>query len=215
VRSMIGSSLSGLSSCFLDFAMNTPPKKRRHAPAFPDQKGAPKSGHYVGSLENEEYAKRFACILSEFEHLEARMPGVLAILLGTTDINSVGYVYRTLRNPNIRRDVMKALLEKAPLNKDRGEEFDALLSEYNSIRKARNDYAHGLWYTEENGSVMLAREAEHGFGMMEAAPEPIKELDDLVARIRKLTWSVIELQMAEQKRLHTGHPLQSGEPTKA
>jgi hypothetical protein len=215
VRSMIASSLSGFSSCFLDLAMNTPPKKRRHAPEFPDQSGLPESGQYVGSLNNAEYAKRFAWILSEFEQAEALMPDVLAILLGATDTRSVGYVYRSLRNPNIRQAVMKALLEKAPLNKDRGTEFDALLSEYGSIRTARNEYAHGLWYTEDDGTVLLARSAEHGFGMMEAEPEPLEALDQLVKRIRDFTWSVVRLQRDERKKQRAEHPPQSAEPKKA
>jgi len=196
--------------------MTTKPTKRHHAPKLPQSAGKKRlSGHYVGSLENVESAKRFACILSEFEHVEALMPGILAILLGTTDINSVGDVYRSLRNPNIRRDVMLDLLEKAPLNKERSEEFDALLSEYRSRRKARNDYAHALWYTESDGSVTLARSSEHGFGMMEAVAEPLKALNNLVQRIRAFTWSVIEIQVAEQKRRRAKHPRQSAGPKKA
>jgi hypothetical protein len=67
-------------------------------------------GLFIGSLTNPEYASRFAEILSGFEHLEAAMPRILAILLGMGDFKPAGYVYRALRNPNIRSDVMRALL---------------------------------------------------------------------------------------------------------
>ncbi len=130
------------------------------------------------------------------------MPRVLAILLGMEDTAPAGYVYRALRNPNIRSDVMRALLEKAPRNVKLGKEFDELISEYEAVRSGRNGYAHGLWYTHDSGAVFLARRDEHGYGLLEAKPEPISALDKLRARIGRLAMSVYLVQtvVRSQKR---------------
>ena len=146
------------------------------------------------------------------------MPSILAILLGMADDKPAGYVYRALRNPNIRSDVMRTLLEKAPHNTHRGEEFDKLLAEYEAVRTGRNGYAHGLWYThEETGAVFLARRDEHGYGLLQALPEPIEELDALLQRIGELSSFVdlVDSKVRPRKPLRIGSPRRSAKPKKA
>jgi hypothetical protein len=196
--------------------MTTARKKRRYSAWFTGPSAPPwPEGLIIGALENPEYASRFAAILSQFEHLEAAMPRILAILLGMSDFTPAGYVYRALRNPSIRSDAMRALLEKAPHNRHRGEEFDELISEYDAVRAGRNGYAHGLWFThEETGAVFLARRDEHGYGLLHAMPEPIEVLDALSERIGKLLTSVYRVDLAARphKPLRVGSPRRSAKP---
>jgi hypothetical protein len=198
--------------------MNTARKKRRYSPVGVGPSGPPwPDGLFVGSLRNPEYATRFAAILSQFEHLEAAMPRILTILLGMTDAKPAGYVYRALRNPNIRSDVMRTLLEKAPHNAQLGDEFDDLLTEYEAVRSGRNGYAHGLWYTHEKSkAVFLARRDEHGWGLLQAQPEPIEALDNLLKRIGDLLTTIhrVDAKVRPRKQLRVGNPPQSATPRK-
>jgi hypothetical protein len=173
--------------------MNTPPKKRRCSwewtPTGP-------VGNYVVGLGNPDYASLFANIMSEFNHLETSMPKILTVLLGMTDDSSAGYVYRAIRSVNSRYEVMKALLEKAPINVNKTEAYDELLSEFDKIRVGRNDYAHGLWFTHvETGKVFLEKKDEHGFAFMGATEEPIENLQELLGQIRSLTPRIMRLYM--------------------
>ncbi|MTD94968.1 hypothetical protein GIW81_11565 [Hyphomicrobium sp. xq] len=164
--------------------MNTPRKKRRYKWQI-DLNGGPPGGEaYTCALTNEKYGALLANIISAFEHLETAMPQLLSILLGLQDERTAGYVYRTLRNPNIRHDVLRELLEMSPNNAQLGDEYDGLLSEYSALRTARNDYAHGLWFTRSrDGAVFLSKSDDHGFGYFTATPEPIENLAKVRDRI--------------------------------
>lgn len=110
---------------------------------------------------------------------------------------------------------MKGLLEKAPHNKNSSELYDEILEEYDAIRIARNDYVHGLWYTQQdNGRVLLARYSEHGWGLLDAKEEPVEALDSLNLRIRKL-WLRLMTEVAPDLHgtRHLTHPQQSDAPS--
>jgi hypothetical protein len=176
--------------------MNIPRQKKRHKVQF--ELPTVPSGTYVSALANEQYAIRFARIITEFEHLESQMPRVLAELIGIKYIwpmSPAGYIWRVLRNPSIKTDVLRRLLEMAPNNKNADEKFDQILSEYDELRTKRNHLAHGLWFTnEEDMSVYLAISDPHGLDFMKAKPIPISDLDNLLLKIRGLlTRIVIEL----------------------
>ena len=115
------------------------------------------------------------------------MPRVLTVLLGLPDERPAGYVYRALRNPSARIDVLRDLLEKSPSNKNKSQQYDELISKYQTVRSGRNAYAHGLWWTDsETNAVYLARRDEHGFAFFDAQPEPLDNLKALHMQIGDL-----------------------------
>jgi hypothetical protein len=53
---------------------------------------------------------------------------------------------------------MRTMLEKSPQHKTKPLDFDDLISEIASLNKMRNAYAHGLWYTHEDGQRVFIEE---------------------------------------------------------
>lgn len=186
--------------------MNTPPLRRRFVMPWDRMRFPAETGTAAAQLSNPEYAIRFAMIVSEFEHLEDAMAAMMALLMGSPDKHSAGYILRAIRSPSARREVMTTLLQQAPHNQHLGPEYDDHLAEYTALSRARNDYVHGLWYTDEDdGSVRLARKNEHGLSFLLAAPEPIENLDNILGRIRSLrikvylAWSSAQRQKKRRK----------------
>lgn len=176
--------------------MNTPKKRKRFdIGAYVAASDAAPKGAFVHSLTDATYAMRLARIVSEFEHVETYMPKLLAALMGRGSVMNAAYVYRTLRNPQIRLAVMQNLLENSPSNQELGDDFDALLSDYARARTARNAYVHGLWFTGPEG-VFLARSDEiHGQGYRRAALEPIERLDAALMLIRSILGRLVRLHV--------------------
>jgi hypothetical protein len=178
--------------------MNTPRQKKRFQRLGPGSEKP--QGSYVAGLNNDAFASVFARILSEFEHLETVMPIVLEHLAQMAETRASGYIYRTLRNPSIRSDIMRKLLETAPFNKDTDERFDEILSEYDEVRRLRNQYAHGLWWTGEDGqTVCLSASDPHGYSFLEARPIETSELEETLAKVRALTKKVVLLDILPKK----------------
>src|SRR5689334_17916364 len=120
--------------------MNTPRKKKRFT-RHPIENW--ESGTWAGVLSDPDYQAALGRIASSYEHLETAMTNVFAALMGSSDVLAAGYVYRSLRNPSIKGQLMWHLLEVAPHNKDTPEWFDDVLKAHNSIRSRRNEYVHG------------------------------------------------------------------------
>lgn len=171
--------------------MNTPPKKRRHnkAKALEQLEREKPPGAFVSSLNHPQYAIRLAGIVSAFVHLETNMVKVLAMLLGMKDTHTARYVWRSVKSPKGRIEMLRVLLQEAPENMDLPDLYDVILSDFASINARRNDFVHGQWYTEvSNQTVMLAKlnTDPHGFGFHAAEPVELKELETLHADIRSL-----------------------------
>jgi hypothetical protein len=196
--------------------MNTPKKRRRFdlANYMTPSEAAPK-GSFVHALTDDEYAKRLARIISEFEHVETYMPKLLAALLGSGTSIGPAYAYRTLKNPNIRWEVMRDLLEHAPPNAELGSEFDDLLADYNRARVARNTYVHGLWFTGAEGVFLARSDEKHGQGYRRAAREPLAKLDAALLLIRSILRRLVHLHLSPPRiALPPERPPQSAAPTR-
>ncbi len=102
---------------------------------------------FVGVIEDNTILKELSRVLTGFVFLEERMASVLAVLLGSADKVAASYVLRAIKSPSGRIDVMKELLECAPINDKLGPEYDSMLKEFRSISAERNIYAHGRWWT--------------------------------------------------------------------
>lgn len=107
-------------------------KIKRHTINLKNSKAMP-SGEYVAGIIHKDIGAKFATVVTTFEHLEVQMADVLAILLGGYDSETAGYVLRTLRNPKIKKDLLRKLLETAPINAKLPPTFDELLTEYESV----------------------------------------------------------------------------------
>jgi hypothetical protein len=186
--------------------MNTPPKKKRFTP--PDFSKPFPQGTIAYGLTRDDYKVALAQIVADFEHLEFQMPAVLQALLQTPWSDAAGYVYRSIRGPSIKINLMQHLLHVAPHNVDTPEFIDEILWEYGAIRKARNEYVHGLWTTHlDDNSVYLARFPEHGEWMerYESEPEPLEALGALAERIGRLkvrVWTEVLPYLAKLRQQH-------------
>lgn len=138
--------------------MNTPPKRRRYEK--PPARRLKKDDLFVGTIEDAEINKQFSLIMTGFVYLEGRMASVLAVLLGASDKIAASYVLKAIKSPTGRIDVMKELLEKAPINKKLGEEYDHIIREFRAISTQRNLYAHGKWWTDFRTNETILDETE-------------------------------------------------------
>ena len=138
--------------------MNTPPKIKRYQKG-PDQTIA--DGRiFVGVIADDDVQKALARVLTDFVYLEDRMASVLAVLLGSSDRVAASYVMRAIKSPNARVEVMRELLECAPINEKLGPEYDRLIREFRTISAQRNTYAHGRWWSDIKGEATLLDETE-------------------------------------------------------
>jgi hypothetical protein len=195
--------------------MSTPHTKKRYKPPTLNQSRP--NGHYISGLANPEYAQAFAAIATEFEHLELNLSNVFAFLLGAEDEQAAGYVLRAMQSAQMRLDVMKALLHRAPFNATTEELYDHILAEYDEVRKLRNGYVHGLWDTNaDTGEVYWTRRTEHGHWFLETKPEPLQNLIDAVDRIRALNITIlisVRSQLAARRKQRAERPPPPPAPT--
>ena len=115
---------------------------------------------FVGIVEDAAILKGISRVLTDFVYLEERMASVLAVLLGSSDKVAASYVMRAIKSPTGRIDVMKELLECAPINEKLGPEYDEMLKEFRSLSTERNIIAHGRWWTDLNTRETLLDETE-------------------------------------------------------
>jgi hypothetical protein len=83
---------------------------------------------------------------------------VMAILMGDRS-SPARQVFRSLNSEDARVKVMRSLLEQAPSNKNKGQEFDEIIDLFVEVKKKRNIYAHGLWATHLSSGRVFIQEA--------------------------------------------------------
>ncbi|MGB3625687.1 MAG: hypothetical protein WA989_07660 [Henriciella sp.] len=175
--------------------MNTRPKIKRHE--LPDAFSDMPDGNYAAGIVEKQIGAKFAKFVTTFEELEAHMATTLAVLLGGHDHTTAGYVLRSIRNPSTKRDVMRDLLQKAAVNQNLSEEYDALLKEYGDIAVERNQLVHGRWFTlildddpVTKRKVFLSRSDEHGLAFLLANEVHHEDFDPWFDRLNALTKTI-------------------------
>jgi hypothetical protein len=139
--------------------MNTPrtkPLVRFSGP--PKKKGRSQSpnGHYTEGLHNDEMAALVGKIVTGLVPIEETMIAIMAILMGGIK-SPARQVFRSLNSEEARVKIMQSLLERHPLNKDKGREFDDIIALFIEVKRKRNAYAHGLWHTHnDTGRVFIS-----------------------------------------------------------
>ena len=146
--------------------MNTPRSKPPVRWTKPVRKAASgKAAHW--GIKDPEIAASLGFMISYWSQVEERMIWFLnALLRGERDTTPVAMqaarlIFRSIAAESARIKVMTALLEMAPHNAERGQNFDEVLDEFSTLNHLRNKYVHGLWRTEVNesgsfGHVLLA-----------------------------------------------------------
>lgn len=198
--------------------MNTSPKQRRYQK--PPARNLQKNDIYVGTIDDPVVAKAFAQVMTSFVYLEERMASVLAVLLGGSDKVAAAFVLKAIKSPTGRIDVMKALLEKAPINKDLGAEYDHILREFGAMSAERNAYAHGKWWTDFNRKKTILDETDDPTTALHVRREVTAEaLETLDKRMLTLHIAIhegpeAELRKRREKLVLTGGATRSASPRK-
>jgi hypothetical protein len=88
---------------------------------------------------------------------------------------------------------MRAMLEFAPQNQAKGPEYDEIIREFDSVRKARNTYAHGLWYVNDEGRAFIHEASADEMAFFEQREVTAKELEKTLERMGALWNKIIKL----------------------
>jgi hypothetical protein len=174
--------------------MNTPRKIKRYGMDIPSV--STRQGTYSSGLTNDDYAVALAEIITQWSSLEETMIGFLGLLLGhQTSTSPARQIYRSIIAPNARIKMLKAVLEKSQINRDKTAEYDEVISEFELLNRERNTFVHGLWETHhESGRAFLREPSPDEFYFFEQRYVPIEELQNIVIRIGNLARRILCLQ---------------------
>jgi hypothetical protein len=153
-------------------------------------------GIYTSGIHDAEIAADVCRIITEWPHIEEHFIPLFAQLTGITDINSARIVFRTVISQDARLKIMKAMLEKAPHHADKTIKFDELIAEFKSLNGARNEYAHAIWWTEDQGKVYLSSDLDTYFGYGTPRLVPRNETTNILSRTKKLLHDLLENRKA-------------------
>lgn len=155
-------------------------------------------GHYAGGLwQAPDFARLLGIITSEWSRAEEEMILVFHCLLGSHTGAPTRQIYRSIISASARIKMMRAALEESIINKDRNENWDAIIDKFARLNAQRNKYVHGLWDVyvgqkipagipdPDTIRVFLRPTSieENDFLFGEATEVELKELDDLAQDI--------------------------------
>jgi hypothetical protein len=165
--------------------MNPPKTKLAKRFSFPRTFGP--LGKFKTGIRNSEIQRRVGDILTVWPHVEERMVPVFAELLGLEFPGPARLVFRSIVNHKARADIMRAMLQKSPEHVATSQSFDKAIDEFDKLADIRNGYAHGLWYTHEDGMrVFLEEETRTYFTFMQKRRVTETELKNVHTRINEL-----------------------------
>lgn len=176
--------------------MNTPRSKPpvRYQPTADDMLPP---GTYTSGIHDADIAADVCRIITEWPQIEEYFIPLFAHLADIADANNARIVFRTIRAQDARLKIMTAMLEKSPVHADKTAKYDELIAEFKSINGMRNDYAHGMWLTEDiERKVYLASDLDNYFG--HGVPRVVlrSETTGILDRTRKLLFALLENRKA-------------------
>ncbi len=181
----------------------TPKRYGKPIPGRPVRKQP--GGQWTAALTNEKYQTILGELVSYWVQIEERMIEFLRMLLGSHA--PARQIFRAITAQNVRLNVMRALLERSRLNKDKSGEYDAIISEFASLNDRRNIYVHCLWSTHESGRVFLAESSIDDGHWFEQREVPFEELANVVIRMGNLWRRIMILQYPDQAGRFSMRPL--------
>lgn len=176
--------------------MNTPrTKKPKRAPEqiIVGPSDPHPDGSYCNAITNPGFSQLLGEIASLWPHVEEVMIAVLGDLCGGIDRDAARKMFRSIVNQKARIDMMKALLERARINRTKADDYDAVLDEFKALNDERNKYVHGFWLThKESGRVFFSEITDIDLVLPR---REIKgpELQRIITRMENLIWKVYGL----------------------
>ena len=136
--------------------------------------------------------------LASMPQVEELMIDLTALLLGDPAMPARP-IFRGLAGEAARVNVLRALLERGPVNTRKGPAFDAAIAGYAAARRRWRAYIHGLWYTHENGRTFLAAPTGDAASFLVAREVKTAELEAELDRLNELTETLLKLVQPEVK----------------
>jgi hypothetical protein len=131
---------------------------------------------------------RLGALVTAWPFLEEAMADIFRELVGATP-NPMPYrhILREIFSAQARIKLMRSLLEKHPLNMAKGDEYDKIIDEFESLNKLRNAYIHGLWSTHESGKIYLSSsEGDQAWFFDNEKEVRLKDIDNMLERMHEL-----------------------------
>ncbi|MEI7806418.1 MAG: hypothetical protein WCI56_13930 [Hyphomicrobiales bacterium] len=158
--------------------MNTPKsKKPKRFTGVRSGRVSSPDGNYKSGLWNQQFQIYLAEFIAGWPHLEDKMIDVMRDLLGGDSHLPARQIFRSIISNQARRKVLLALLQKSPINKDKGELYDLLIDQFSDLVSRRNTLLHSLWYTHESGRVFISEESVEDFHLFDWREIELKELE--------------------------------------
>lgn len=171
--------------------MNTPKSKpikrypQRHS-TKPRRHHLGPDGQYSGGLWSQDHAKLVGQITTYMPQIEEQMIRFMSLLISDQEAPA-RQIFRSLNSEQARIQIMRALLETAPHNKDKPGAYDEIIDLFDMVRKKRNAYVHGLWTThEESGRAFLAEASVDDTYFSEQREVTTKELEVTIREMSDL-----------------------------
>lgn len=155
------------------------------------------NGAYGWELQPPEYQAVLGVIVSRWAHLEEVMILFMELLLSDTWQPPARQIFRSVNSTQARIAIMRSLLEESPGNQTKGPEFDAIISEFESLTNQRNNYVHGLWYTDTKTGVVYRADPSvtHADGPFQTARKiRIEDAQDVANRMQALFGAVVRVR---------------------
>jgi hypothetical protein len=143
-------------------------------------------GQYSGGLWSVDHARLVGQITTYMSQIEEQMIQFMSLLISDQKAPA-RQIFRSLNSEQARIQVMRALLETAPHNKDKHRAYDDVIDGFDAIRKKRNAYVHGLWCThDESGRSFIAEASVDETFFTEQREVSIKELEAVIQEMGDL-----------------------------
>jgi hypothetical protein len=145
-------------------------------------------------IVSPEFQAILGQIVSRWAHLEEQMIMFMGTLLADEHVSPARQIFRSVNSTQARIAIMRSLLEESMHNRDKGVEFDEIIDEFESLTKERNNYVHGLWWTDDaNGAVSRADPAiiVETMPFLKAKPVSIKQAQHVLNRMNQLSGRIV------------------------
>jgi hypothetical protein len=144
-----------------------------------------------------DYQAFLGQIVAKWAHLEEMMILLMGTLLGDEPINTPArQIFRSVNSTQARVAILRSLLEESAINKHKGPEYDQVIDEFASLTTERNNYVHGLWFTnQDTGDVLRADPSiTHEMGPFTTAkPVSIKQPQHVLLRMEALVNAIVRI----------------------
>jgi len=116
-------------------------------------------------------------------------------------------IFRSIGANGIRAKLMRNLLSQFIGNYKKDSLYDEVISEFQSLVNLRNDYVHGLWWSDDKHNALLQKENVHEFSFQSQIPVTADELRSFLNRARRLSTllgqiRIKEYELSEAKKHH-------------